>query len=238
MANFLLSDNSSKLGTPRRPDGKVGRLRVEWNEMRKAVGFSGQTQSGEWVNAYLMFSEFVTLCDDIKVLMNTKEETFYDCGVHEGRDQVFKFRIGAGRDADGIIYLEIGEPQKEALRFLFLPEKQYRRTVNGQPMSPNELSRRRASGWIQTVMPVISKIAGEAQAAEKNGGGFQKKQWGNGNNYQKKPWQGNGGGNKGYQNKPWNNGNGNNYGGNGGQNGGNGNQAPVADGSLDEYLTL
>lgn len=236
----ILKDNSIKLGTARRSDNKVGRLRVEWNTMRNSVGFSGQTQAGEWVNAYLMLSEFITMCDDIKILLNAKEENFFDCSVDEKNQAAY--RIGVGRDADGVLYLEMAAPNKEPLRYLYLPERQYHRTRNGQPLSPNELSRRRASAWVQIAVPAMIKLAGaDEETATEGQGGFQKKPYQNNGGqggYQKKPWQGNGG-QGGYQKKPWQ--------GNGGGQGGyqkknweqpQQQQAPVSDGSLDDYLTI
>lgn len=233
MAHPILNDNTVKLATPRRSDGQVRRLRVEWNTRRGAVGFSGQTQSGEWVNAYLMLCKFFTLCDNIKLLLNAKEEVFYCEDVDEGKEKKFAFRIGVGRDAEGIIYLEIAMPNKEALRFLFLPERQYRSSVNGKPLSKNELSRRKASSWVQILTEVMLKEseAGKEEYKPQQGGGYNKQ----GGGYQKKQWNNNqGGGN--YQKKQWNNNQG------GGQSQGNynngGQSAPVADGSLDDYLTI
>lgn len=236
---YLLKDNAVKLPTPARANGKVGRLHIKWDTMRGAVSFSGQTLDSEWINAYLMLDKFFMLCDNIKLLLNCKEERFISDDVHEGQNQNFAYRIGVGRDAEGILYLEMAAPKKEALRYLFLPERQYRPVDNGNAMPINEQSRRKASAWIrilETVMLEESKKGRQErnQGGQGGQGGYQKKQWNNNQGgqggYQKKQWNNNQGGQGGYQKKQWNNNQGNNY----QQN----QQAPVVDGSLDEYLTL
>lgn len=217
----VLKERSLMLGT--RPDGsgRSGRLAINPNRYNRV---SLSARSGEhWINADLTIDTWDDMMMSIRTAAMSKEAYKHEIPCKK-RDQVVA-TVLIGRDNDGLVFVALGAPDKKAVRFEFLPLKQYAHILNGQPMPESELSRRRAINWVNRVGEIVAREWERLYMPEekKSFGG------GGGGGYGGQKSYGNGGGQKSYNN----NGGGSNFG------GGNSNpKPPPAEGNFDDFINL
>jgi uncharacterized membrane protein YgcG len=210
----VLKERSLQLGT--RPDGsgRSGRLQINPNRFNRV---SLSARSGEkWINADLTIDAWDDLLASVKMAAASKETYRHDIACKK-RDQVVS-TVMVGRDNDGLVFLALGSPDTPAVRFEFLPLKQYAHALNGQPMPESEMSRRRAINWVNRVGEIVAReweknyMPEQRQDTNKGFGG-------------NKSYGGNGGGNR-------------NYGGGGNNFNSNNNRPPAADGDFDDFINI
>jgi len=219
-----LGERSLQLGT-RPQGGRSIRLKINPNRYNR-VSLSARVNDN-WIGVDLTVDTWSDLMGFIEAAARSKEATTYDiqCSKSNQHDGT----ITAGRDDDGLVYLELSKPNGGKARFEFLPLRQYVSLHNGSPMPESDVTRRRAIRWVGLVDPIVRKQWNIAYKEEQPQNSYGGNNNGGNNNYQRP--QGN---NNNYQRPQGGN---NNY-----QQGGNGgyqkpaSAPPVADGDLESYL--
>ena len=206
----VLKERALMLGTRHDSSGRSGRLSINPNRYNR-VALS--CRSGEqWINADLTIDEWGSLMTSIKAAAASKEVYKHEI-LCKKRDQVVA-TVMIGRDSDGLVFFALGAPDRQAVRFEFLPLKQYVHMLNGKPMLECEMSRRRAVTWADQVGRIVASEWQKAYMPEQRGDS----RGGGGGGY--------GGGQK-------------SYGGGGGYGGGNSSPKPApAEGSFDDFINI
>lgn len=169
--------------------GRISRAHVSITN--NCVAIAADTGGEKWTNAYLPLVEWEMFTMAVQQVVVSKEPIHLTVDIFKGPQGQARLDsiLGVGRDEDGIMFLSIAAPQAQEVRFIFMPNHNYRWKSNGQEMSNNEISRRNAQAWVSGINRILP-LEFQAHYAPYEGGkgNFPKKQF---NNAPKKQWNNN-----------------------------------------------
>lgn len=149
----FMDDRTIKLRTQPRNGANAQYVRITPNRYNR-VNMSFRLTSGDYINADLTMDEWLELLQQIRRFANVNQEDYITTELLKS-NQPYGY-ITIGRDAEGVIYIELGNRDKGKEKFEFLPLHMFRKVKDGQPASPALFSPARALGWADYVGRIIA----------------------------------------------------------------------------------